>query len=216
MKPLVIFLVGPTASGKSEIAVELARHLNAEIISCDSMQVYKGMRVLSSQPTKRALKKIKHHLLSIKSPKSEFNVSEYREFALKKIKAIHKKGKIPLLVGGTGFYMSILLDGIFPEVGASEEIRKKLYKQAERLGKEKLYAKLRKVDKEAALKIHPNDLRRVVRALEVYEKTGRPISEWQKTRKGIYADYAVRIFGIQRNQAALIKRINARVNAMLA
>ena len=214
MKPPVIFLVGPTASGKTEIALNLAKKLNAEIISCDSMQVYKRMDILTSKPSVHWLKKIKHHLLSIKSPKNEFNVSEYRNLALKKIKSIYRKGKIPLFVGGTGFYMGILLDGIFPEADRGEKIREKLYKEAEKFGGGKLYERLSKVDPKATLKIHPNDLRRVVRALEVFEKTGKPISHWQKQRQGILEDYDVRVFCIKRSRAALIKRINARVNSM--
>ncbi|MCM8770268.1 MAG: tRNA (adenosine(37)-N6)-dimethylallyltransferase MiaA [Candidatus Omnitrophica bacterium] len=210
----VIFLVGPTASGKSEIALSLAKRIDAEIISCDSMQIYKGMDILTSKPPKNLLRKIRHHLLNIKSPQEEFDVAEYRRLALKKIKLIHRRGKIPLFVGGTGFYMSVILDGIFPGVGADKGIRKRFYAYAQKYSAKKLYERLEKIDPEAATKIHPHDLRRIVRALEVYEKTGRPISEWHKKRSGIWDSYDVRIFGIKRSKRALIRRINARVEKM--
>jgi len=212
----IIFLVGPTASGKTEIAIDLAKKINTEIISCDSMQIYKGMGLLTSKPPLALLKRVKHHLLSIKSPSEEFNAAEYSKLALKKIRLIHNKGKIPLFVGGTGFYMSVLLDGIFPEAAGKGSIREKLYAYAREFGNLRLYERLRKVDLEAAFKIHPNDLRRIVRALEVYEKTGKPISYWQKQRKGIWQDYDVRIFGIKRNKGSLVKRINERVDLMFA
>jgi len=216
VKRKIIFLVGPTASAKTDIAISLARKASAEIISCDSMQIYKGMGLLTSKPPAKFLKKVKHHLLSIKSPRDEFNVAQYRRLALKKIRLIHSRGNIPLFVGGTGFYMSVLLDGIFPEAAGKDSIRKKLYAYAREFGNLRLYERLRKVDLEAAFKIHPNDLRRIVRALEVYEKTGKPISYWQKQRKGIWQDYDIRILGIKRNKGSLVKRINERVDLMFA
>ncbi|MCM8779934.1 MAG: tRNA (adenosine(37)-N6)-dimethylallyltransferase MiaA [Candidatus Omnitrophica bacterium] len=210
----IVFLVGPTASGKTDIAINLAKKLNAEIISCDSMQIYKGMDILASKPPLPLLKKVKHHLLSIKSPSKEFNVAEYFKLALQKIKSIHRKGKIPLFVGGTGLYMNVVLDGIFPEAGANRRLRDRLYAYAKKYGNVKIYERLQKVDPQAAAKIHPNDLRRIVRALEVYEKTGKPISEWHKQRRGIWGHYDIRIFGIKRAKALLVKRINSRVDEM--
>jgi len=214
VKSSIIFLVGPTASGKTEIAVSLAKKLGAEIISCDSMQIYKGMELLTSKPSAKFLKKVKHHLLSIKSPRDEFNVAQYQRLALKKIKLIHGKGKIPLFVGGTGFYMGIILDGIFPEVASSQEIREDLYREAQKFGNPRLYERLQKVDPQAASRIHPNDLRRIIRALEVYKKTGKPISEWQKKRRGAWGNYDIRIFGLRRAKKALVKRINMRIDSM--
>jgi tRNA dimethylallyltransferase len=128
MKDKIIFLVGPTAVGKTEIAVHLARKINAEIISCDSMQVYKKMDIITSKPSRALRKLIPHYLIDVLSPIREYNVSRYRKDALKKIKAVLKKGKVPLFVGGTGLYMSILVDGIFEAKSENETVRKKLYK----------------------------------------------------------------------------------------
>jgi len=215
-KKSVIFLVGPTACGKSQIAVNLAKKINAEIISCDSMQIYKGMDILTSKPSPCLLKKVKHHLINIYPVSREFNVVKYRRLAIKKIKQIHHRGKIPLFVGGTGFYMSIILDGIFSEKSKDTALRQRLWQEAQRYTGERLYRRLKKIDPLAAARIHPHDLRRVIRALEVCIKTGRPISELQKKRRGIFEQYHVRIFGLKREKADLKKRIQQRVKKMWA
>ena len=207
-------MVGPTAIGKSHIAMSLARKLNAEIISLDSMQVYKGMDILSAKPSASMRKKIRHHLVGIIAPSRSFNAADYRKAAARSIKEIIKRKKIPLLVGGCGLYMSALLDGIFAEKAKDKAIRARLEQEAQKKGKGALYKRLRAVDPVAALKIHPNDLRRVVRALEVYEKCGTPISELQKKRKGITAEYNVRVFGLNMERAVLYSRINKRVEDM--
>ena len=213
-KQKIIFLVGPTAVGKTEVAVQLARKINAEIISCDSMQIYKKINIISQKPCPIARKSVKHHLLDIISPREEYNVADYQKQALLKIKDILQKRKVPLFVGGTGFYTSVLLDGIFEEAAKNRKIRERLYRQAEKYGKKKFYARLIKVDPEAASKIHPNDLRRIVRALEVYATTKTPISELQKKRKGIAEDFDAKIFCLNRNRDELYKRINLRVDRM--
>jgi len=212
----VIFLIGPTAIGKSRLALSLAKRLGAEIVSCDSMQVYRGFDIISSQPSPRDRKAVAHHLIDAVPARRPFSVSDYRKMALKKIKQIHSRGKIPLFVGGTGLYMSILLDGIFKEAGGKGEvIRQRLLKSAEKRGKSFLYNRLKSVDPSAAQKIHPNDLRRIVRALEVYEKTGRPISYWQKQRKGICDAYDVKVIGLAADRGLLYERINKRVDSMI-
>ncbi len=216
MKEKVIFIVGPTAVGKSEVAVALARKLNAEIISCDSMQVYKGMDILTSKPSQAMRGKIRHHLVDILTPEKEYNVSVYRREALKHMKAIVKKGKIPLLVGGTGLYMSILIDGIFKVKAQNKKIREKLYKELEKYGKERLYARLKKVDPEAAGKIHPNDARRIIRALEVFESTGKTITSLKSQRKGLGEKYAIKVFCLNMERQALRDRIKKRVDKMFA
>ncbi len=207
-------MIGPTASGKTEVAVYLAKKINAEIISCDSMLIYKGMDILTAKPHTDLLKKVKHHLLSIRPPTSEFNVAQYRRLALSKIKEIQKKGKTPLFTGGTGFYMNVMLDGIFSEKPSSRKVREELYRQAEVMGTASLYEKLKQIDHCAAEKIHPNDLRRIVRAIEVYLNTGRPISQLQKKRQGIWGRYPIKIFGLKRSKADLNKRIDKRVEDM--
>ena len=214
MLPRIIFLVGPTASGKTELAVKAAKKLNAEIISCDSMQIYKGMGILSSHPSGAELKKIRHHLLAQVDPGKEFNVSKYRSLALKKIKEIMGKGKLPLFVGGSGLYMSVVIDGIFKVKAEDKKVREKLYRQAIRHGSNYIYEKLLKVDPRSAAKIHPNDTKRIVRALEVFEVTGKPISELQATRRGLQDKYEIKIFGLDLTREELDRRINERVDKM--
>ncbi|MEW6102099.1 MAG: tRNA (adenosine(37)-N6)-dimethylallyltransferase MiaA [Candidatus Omnitrophota bacterium] len=210
----LIFIVGPTAIGKTEASAALAKKINAEIISCDSMQVYKGMDILTSKSALSLRKKIPHHLLSIISPEKEYNVSKYRKEALKKIKILHGKGKIPLFAGGTGLYMSILIDGLFKPAPENKRFRKKLYEEAQIRGSSFLYRKLKKVDSAAAAKIHPNDAKRIIRALEVYQATGKPISELQKERKGLSRDFDIKIFCLNMDREALRKRIDIRVERM--
>ena len=215
LKPRIIFLLGPTAAGKTELALKLARKLKCfEIISCDSMQVYCGMDIISSKPLPSIRRRVPHYLIDILSPKKEFNASLYRHYALKAIKIILKKGKVPLFVGGTGLYASSVLDGIFKGPGEDKKIRQRLYKQAEKKGTEYLYQRLLKIDPIAAQKIHPNDLKRIIRALEVYIKTKKPISQWQKERKGITKDYNVEIYCLYRPRQELYARINQRVEKM--
>jgi len=214
-KDKIIFIVGPTAVGKTDVAVKLAEKIGAEIISCDSMQIYKDMDIITSKPDITARQKIPHHLIGIVPPSKEYDVSRYRGEAVKKIKEVIKKGKVPLFVGGTGLYMTMLIDGIFEEKAKNEKAREKFYRQAEKYGGGYLYKKLSKVDQEAALKIHPNDTKRVIRALEVFESTGKPISYLQKQRKGIAGDYDVKIFCLNMEKDLLYARIQKRVEKML-
>jgi tRNA dimethylallyltransferase len=213
-KSEILFLVGPTAAGKTLTGLHLARKINAEIISCDSMQIYKGTDIITSKPPSALRKKIKHHLISIVSPEKEYNVARYYRDALKKIKEIIKKGRTPLFVGGTGLYLSILLDGIFKLSTENKIIRRKLYEEAGLKGSGYLYKRLKEVDPEAALKIHPNDTRRIVRALEVFEATGKPISQLQKERKGLIDEYAIRIFCLNMERDKLYRRIEKRIDTM--
>ncbi|MBP7215746.1 MAG: tRNA (adenosine(37)-N6)-dimethylallyltransferase MiaA [Candidatus Omnitrophica bacterium] len=215
MNDRVLFIVGPTAIGKTEIAVLVARKINAEIICCDSMQVYKGMPVLTSMPQQALLRRVAHHLFSVISPSKEFNVSAYRALALKKVRAVLKRGKVPLFVGGSGLYMKVLLDGIFEEKIQDDTLRDKLYQEAQKIGNIQLYARLKKIDPLAATKIHPNDTRRLVRALEVFTLTGKPISLLQKNRSGLDNECAVTVIGLTMNRDALYARIDQRVECML-
>lgn len=210
----IYFLVGPTAVGKSQIAVWLAKKMNAEIISCDSMQIYKGMSIVTSWPCRSILKAVPHHLIGLVDAGKNYNVSRYRRQALEKIKDITARGKRPLLVGGSGLYVSILIDGIFKSPAHSPAIRQKLYKQAERFGSVYLHDKLKKADPQAALKIHPNDAKRIIRALEVFYKTGKPISELQKQRRGLSDEYALNMFCVNMPKDLLYERIGQRVDSM--
>jgi tRNA dimethylallyltransferase len=214
MKPRIFFLVGPTAAGKTEFSIRLARVINAEIICCDSMQVYKGMGILSSQPSSQELKKIRHHLVAEVRPEKEFNVAKYRRLALKNIKEILKRGKTPLFVGGSGLYMSVVIDGIFKVKTEDKKLRDRLYLKASRSGSGHLHEELLKIDPQAAAKIHPNDTKRIVRALEVFEVTGKPISALQATRQGLEDEYEIKIFGMGLPREKLDQRINQRVDMM--
>lgn len=213
-KPPIIFIVGPTAVGKTEVAVRLAKRINAEIISCDSMQLYRHMDIISSKPSQAQRKGILHHLIDAVSPLKEYDVAMFRKAALKKIGDILKKKKNPLFVGGTGLYLSILIDGIFDIKIADEKIRKRLYREAERFGSAYLHARLKKADPQAAEKVHSRDTKRIVRALEVFQATGRPISELQKKRIGLSDKYDIKIFCLTMSRDRLYKRIDERVDKM--
>ena len=214
MKERVIFLAGPTASGKSKIAVALAKKINAEIISCDSMQVYRGMDILASQPAPAFRKRVAHHLLRFLSAEKEFNVSLYRSRALKKIEAVLRRKKTPLFVGGSGLYISAVVDGIFALRTENKALRRKLSREAQKKGSAFLHARLKIVDPLAAAKVHPNDAKRIIRALEVYRACGRPISQLQKERRGIGDKYEVRIFCLDLPREELYRRIGRRVELM--
>jgi tRNA dimethylallyltransferase len=212
----VIFIVGPTAAGKSEIAVRLAQRLKGEIVSCDSMQIYKGMDIIASKSSTTSRKKIRHHLIDILSPGKVYNVSRFRKEALKTIRGIIKRKKLPILVGGTGLYVSVLIDGIFDFKSGDKAVRKRLYEQAQWHGSLFLYKRLEDIDPEAAAKIHPHDARRIIRAIEVFETCGKPISYLQKQRKGLSAEYDVRVFCVNRERQELYRRIDERVDKMFA
>jgi len=216
LKKKIIFLLGPTAIGKSAIAIHLAKKINAEIISCDSMQVYRWMDIVTSKPTCAQRKKVKHHLLDVVNPVKEYNVARYRKNALSICNKLFLRGKIPLFVGGTGLYYSIIIDGLFPAVPEDRQIRDRLHKQLLLKGNRYLHKNLSKVDPLSAKKIHPNDTRRIIRALEVYMKTGQPISALQKKRIGLGNEYELKIFGLNTDRQALYDKIDQRVNKMFS
>jgi tRNA dimethylallyltransferase len=213
-KDKIIFIVGPTAVGKSKVAVLLAKKINAEIISCDSMQIYKGLDVITSKPPITFRKKARHHLIDVINPTKEYNVTRYRQDALKAVREILRKGKSPVFVGGSGLYMSIVIDGIFKGASCDKIIRQRLYKEWECFGSGYLYRRLKTVDPESAKKIHPNDAKRIIRALEVFEITGKPISNLKKQRTGIGNKYDIKIFCLNMAADNLYKRIDERVERM--
>jgi tRNA dimethylallyltransferase len=214
MKDLIVFIVGPTAVGKSAVALKLAKKINAEILSCDSMQVYKGMDILTSKPSRSARGRIKHHLIDILPVTKEYNVARYRNEALKIIRNIHGRGKVPLFVGGSGLYMSILIDGLFQIKAKDARVREKLYAQAQNLGSHYLHKKLTRIDPQSASGIHPNDTRRIVRALEVYLVSGNTLSELKKRRKGLDDDYKLKLFCLNEDRDRLYAKIDKRVDKM--
>lgn len=216
MKPRLIFLVGPTAVGKSRAAVTLAKKIDAQIVSCDSMQVYKGMDIITSKPSQSLRRKVAHHLIGVVLPTREYNVSEYRKAAHKKVEEIIKKQKTPLFVGGTGLYMSVLIDGIFKVKAENKSLRRSLYKEAGLKGSKYLHKRLAIIDPDAAAKIHPHDTKRIIRALEVFSCTNKPISQLQKQRKGLSEKYDVKIFCLNMPRSSLYQRIEERVNMMFS
>lgn len=210
----IIFIVGPTGVGKSKVGLELARLLDAEIISCDAMQVYREVSIANDKPSAAELESVKHHMVGCVSVTEEFDVARYRKEAVEVIEDILKRNKLPLIVGGSGMYVSILLDGIFE--GGTEDpfIRRQLEDDAKVQGIEKLYLRLKKVDPDSAAKINPNDARRIIRSLEVYVAMRKPISEVQKRRTGLWGKYDIRIFALNRERQELYDRVNRRVDAM--
>ncbi|MDD4981988.1 MAG: tRNA (adenosine(37)-N6)-dimethylallyltransferase MiaA [Candidatus Omnitrophica bacterium] len=213
-KKKIIFILGPTAIGKSEIAFHLAKRLKGEVISCDSMQVYKGMSIITSKPPGVFMQKVKHHLVGMLALNNTYDASSFRRDALKKIDEIVHKGKVPIVAGGSGLYASILINGIFDDGDKDTVIRNKLYKIADNKGCLYLHKRLKRVDPRAADKIHPNDLKRVVRALEVFKVTGKPISLLQKGRRGLRGEYDINIFCLNMPREELYKRIDRRVDKM--
>ncbi|MDI6602784.1 MAG: tRNA (adenosine(37)-N6)-dimethylallyltransferase MiaA [Patescibacteria group bacterium] len=203
IKKSLIVILGPTASGKSELAVKLARKFNGEVVSADSRQVYKGMDIGTGKITKKEMQGIPHYLLNVASPKRRFTVVQYRKLALKAIDKIFKKNKIPILCGGSGFYIQAVVDGIFlPEVRPDWRLRKELEKKTA----EELFAQLKKLDPQRAKTIEPKNKRRLIRALEIVKKIGRvPILE----KKPL--PYPVLMIGIKKEKKELSSLIRERL-----
>lgn len=209
-KTKVIFIIGPTAVGKTALGVDLAGKLNGEIISADSMQIYKGMDIGTAKPSKEELAAIPHHLIDLKSPKEHWSVSDFVSSTVELIGSIAKRNKVPIVVGGTGLYLFALLEGFsFPEIKKDIKLREKLEKDS----KDKLYARLKKVDPLAAKRINMNDKKRVIRAIEVYETTGQPISSLSSS--GAELEFEPIIIGLNIERPKLNIRIEARVDKML-
>lgn len=212
----VIVIVGPTASGKTKMSIELAKQINGEIISADSMQIYKYMDIGTAKPTLEERQGIRHYLIDEVTPADEFSVARFQGLALKYIEEIINKNKIPIVVGGTGLYINSLIYNIkFTEINTDWELRKKLQEVAREKGNEYLHSELRKIDPEAAEKIHVNDTRRIVRALEVYYITNKPISYYQKISRSEPPKYKFILFGIRMDREKLYNRINKRVDEMI-
>ena len=215
MIPNILFLLGPSGSGKTELSLELAKRLKAEIVSSDSMLIYRGMDIGTAKPTRIERRRIPHHLMDLVSPRSNFSVYQYRQKALAAIRQILKRERTPLVVGGSGLYVLALWKGLSAHPGENPKIREKLMDRAEKKGLSFLYERLQKLDPVRAQEIHSNDQRRIVRALEIFEVSGKTPSEGHGERQSL-ADlgYSVRFFGIERERAELYERINERVKEM--
>ena len=212
----VLFILGPTSSGKTAVAVQLAKRLGGEVISCDSMQIYRDMDIITQAPPDSAMEKIPHHLVRVIDPREEYDAAKFANQARESIENVIGKGRIPLVSGGTGLYVKSLVDGIFSTPGKSETLRKELEKEAEEKGVEALHARLSEIDPDSAARLHHNDLKRVIRAIEVYELTGDTLSNKSKETGGIESSYDCRMFGMKLPREVLYSRVNATVDKMLA
>lgn len=211
----IIVIVGPTAIGKTALSIELAKSINAEIISGDAMQVYKGLDIGTGKITPEEMENIPHYMLNIKEPDESFSVAEYKAYVQSYIEQISNLGKIPIIVGGSGLYIqAILYDYSFDQNKRNEEITKQLEEQLDKYGIGTLYDRLKQVDPRQAESIHPNNYRRVIRALEIYEATGKTMSEIHDEQKksALYNHY---IIGLEMDRKRLYDRINDRVDKML-
>lgn len=213
--PLIV-VVGPTASGKTKLGIELAKTFNGEVVSADSMQVYKGISIASAAPTKEEICGIPHHLVEFLELGSEFSVADYVNLAKTTIKDIYSRNKTPILVGGTGLYVNSLVDGIdFSSENNDAEVRLRLEKEMETLGAEVMLQKLAEIDEITASKLHPNNRRRILRALEVYETSGITFSK-QNELSRVGSEYDAVIIGVTyKDREKLYDRINLRVDNML-
>lgn len=216
-KPRVLAVAGPTASGKTWLGVQLAKIYDGEVISADSMQIYKGMDIASAKPTKEEMQGIPHHLIDFLDRDISFSAADYVRLAKEKIAEVLSRGKLPIIVGGTGLYIDSLLENVkFSDGGSDEKYRKELYDFAGKVGNEALYARLLEADPEAAETIHPNNLVRVVRALEVIHVTGRKFSELKKESRLVESPYDSLIIGLNfENRQNLYDRIDLRVDEMM-
>jgi len=212
----VIVIFGPTASGKTRLSIELAKKIGGEIISADSMQIYKLMDIGTAKPSRDEMDGIKHYMIDEVYPDEEFSVAKFKKLALEYIKNIISKGKIPIIVGGTGLYINSLIYNIdFSEVETDWNLRKKLKREDDEKGNAYLHDKLKAIDPDAAAKIHVNDVKRIIRAIEVYELTGKTISYHQKVSRLNPPEYNYIKIGLTMNREKLYDRINKRVDVML-
>ncbi len=215
-KPLVAVIVGPTASGKTSLAVEIAKIFDGEVVSADSMQIYKGMDIATAKPTDEEMQGIPHHLISIIGADEVFSVNQFKSSATKAVNDILAKGKLPVVAGGTGFYIDTLVNNTEFLDYEENDIRKKLEKRLETEGAAALHKELSEIDAETAERLHLNDEKRIVRALEVYYSTGKTISEQCRLSHLKESDFRFCIIGINAlDRQVLYDRINLRVDKML-
>ena len=215
-KEKVIVICGPTASGKTKLGVELAKKINGEIVSADSMQIYKEMNIGTAKPTREEMQGIKHYLIDFVDPDKRYSVADFKKDAKKAIKEILKKGKVPIIVGGTGLYIDSLIYEIdYQEIEYDEEYRNKLEDEVKEKGLSELYNLAKKIDEEAIMKISPNDKKRILRILEIYHATGKTKTqlEIESRKKEVEFDY--KVYALKWNRDILYDRINKRVDIMI-
>ncbi len=217
MKPKVIVIVGPTASGKTALSIELAKQIKGEIVSCDSMQIYKDMNIGSAKPSLEEMQGIKHYMIDIVEPDKRFSVAEYKKQAEQAIEEILSKGKMPIVIGGTGLYADSLIYGIeYPEIEFDKNYRNELENIANsKEGLSNLYEKAKEIDSKAIEKISPNDKKRILRILEIYHSTGKTKTELEAESRKNEVKYDYRVFVINMDRQILYNRINKRVEIMI-
>jgi len=210
----ILFIVGPTAVGKSRVAAETAQKIRGEIITCDSMQVYRGLDICTDKPSPEERREVPHHLIDFVSVDDEFSVNAWREKALEFISGIAGRGCVPIIAGGTGLYYRSLVHGLFPGPAADWNLRQELTEQAQLDGADSLYQRLKEVDRPSADNISPNDIRRIIRALEIYYLSGHPKSELIAKTEGLSSEYQPITVGLEMPRPILYDRINQRVEEM--
>ena len=216
MREQILALVGPTAVGKTKLSLRLAQDLKGEIISADSMQIYKGMDIGTAKASREERDLVPHHLIDIVDPDEEFSVADFQEEVDELIPKIDQQGKLPMLVGGTGLYVKSVIEGfIFPDMEKDWDLRNRLEEEAEEKGTEYVHDKLKEIDPKLADKLHPNDLRRVIRGIEVYRQTGKTSTHFKEKAKERPPRYDAVKIGLFREREKLYDRINKRVDQMI-
>ncbi len=212
----VIVICGPTASGKTGLSIELAKRIEGEIVSADSMQIYQEMDIGTAKPTKEEQQGIKHYLMDFVSPEERYSVADYKKEAKRAIKEIIKKGKVPIVVGGTGLYIDSLIYEIeYPDIEFDEEYRKKLEQRVEQQGLEKLCEEAQRIDPKAMEKISQNDEKRILRILEIYHATGKTKTEQEIESRKNPVEYEYQVYALKWDREVLYERINKRVDLMI-
>ena len=215
-KNKVIVICGPTASGKTALSIELAKQINGEIVSCDSMQIYKDMNIGTAKPTLEEMQGIKHYLIGYISPEERYSVSDYKTDAKKAIREIIGKGKMPIVVGGTGLYLDSLIYEIeYLDIKLDEEYRKQLEKEVEEKGLEELYERAKQIDAKAIEKISTNDKKRILRILEIYHATGKTKTQLEIESRKKEVEYDYKVYALDWDRQKLYDRINKRVDMMI-
>jgi len=215
-KPKVIVICGPTASGKTKLSIELAKKINGEIISADSMQIYKDMNIGTAKPTEKEKQGIKHYILDFLSPDKRYSVADFKKDSKESIKKILNQGKVPIIVGGTGLYIDSLIYEIeYNDIKIDEQYRKELEKIVNQEGLEILYKKAIEIDPQAMEIISPNDKKRIMRVLEIFHETGKTKTEQEKLSRQKEVEYDYKIFALNMEREILYDRINKRVDIMI-
>ena len=214
-KPVVV-IMGPTAVGKSRVAVEVAKEFETEVLTADSRQVYRGMDVGTDKPSREERQAVPHRLIDLVDPDKSYNVGLYRRQAIDEIERLYRDSRLPLVVGGTGFYVRTLLKGLCDAPPADPDVREALWREAKDQGYDRLYARLVEVDPAAAARLHPRDESKVIRALEVFQLSGRRMSEFQREHGFAERPFSALVIGLNRDRAALYRRIEERIDWQLA